>query len=260
MGRKSKLKRKRNEEKRRIVNENWVYFTSGRFLGEVQRLIRDSGVSLESSVACTKVLKEIADELMLDIQPISVEVTVYNATFATYIAEHGLNPPDEEMHRLGEEGGRFVVLGARGQENDEKNWHGYVVALMRAKKKPPTILDISIEQATRMEHGIICNRPMVFGVSPDFLSGDCLAVGYQHSASGMNCYTYRAIPDDDGFKRTLDWTRSYGAKAHDKIDFGDMPETIQELPEEEGEETSIVVPDTPRLLGPNGLPLERPGE
>jgi hypothetical protein len=253
MGRNARRKKERREERRRVLNENWAYFTSGRFLGEVQRLIRDSGVRLESSVACTKVLKEIGDELMLDIQPVSVEVTVYNAVFADYIAEHGLNPSDEDMHRLGEEGGRYVVLGPRDKKNDEENWHGYVVALMKAKDKPPTILDISIEQATRLEQGIICNRPMVFGISPDFLEGECMAVGYQHSANGMNCYTYRAIPDDTGYEKTLDWCRSYGAKAHDKVDFGDMPEAAPEEP-------SVVAPPPPKLLGPDGRPMGSLGE
>lgn len=258
MGKNARRKKKRREERRRLLNENWAYFTSGRFLGEVQRLIRDSGMSLESSVGCTKVLKEIADELLLNIQPVSVEVSVYNPIFADHIAQHGLDPSDEDMNRLGDAGGRFVTIPGE-RKNDEENWYGYVVALMTAKGKPPTILDISIEQATRVEHGIICNRPMVFGVSEDFLQGECLAVGFQPVPEGRNCYTYRALPDDKGFEKTLDWRRSYGARAHDKVDFGDMPLVPPEVAEEP-EESLVVAPEPPRLLGPDGMPMGPSGE
>ena len=146
-----------------------------------------------------------------------------------------------------------MVLGPRNQKNDEENWYGYVVALMTAKGKPPTVLDISIGQATRLEYGISCNRPMVFGIPDGFLAGTHVAVGFQPVADGKNCYVYKAIPGDKGFEKVLDWVRSYGAKAHDSVDFGDMPEKTPEEP-------LVDVPPAPQLLGPDGNPLGPPSE
>jgi hypothetical protein len=253
VGRNAKLKKKRREKRRREINESWPYFTSRRFLGEVQRLYRDSGANPESSVGCVKVLQEIGDEVGLTIKPISVEVTVYNPTFAAHIEEHGLNPSPEEVHRLGEAGGRYVVLGSRGQkQKDEDNWRGYLVALLTASNKPPTVIDISIGQATRLADGIVCDRPLVFGIPEGFFKGTHCTVGFEPGPNGKICFVYRALPDDTGFESTVDWLRDYGAKAHDKIDFGDMPE---ETPEE--------VPEPPKpsgLLGLDGRPLELSGE
>jgi len=224
MGRNARLKRQRREKRQREINEGWPYFTSGRFLGEVQRLIRDSGGNIDSSVGCTKVLQEIADELGLTIKPLSVEVTVYNPTFADHIIQHGLNPSDEDVHRLGEEGGRYVTLGSRNlKPDDPENWHGYLVALLTAPNKPTMVLDISIGQATRLADGIVVNRPLVFGIPDGFLAAEACAVGFQPGPNGKICFVYRALPDDTGFEQTTDWVRSYGAKAHDNVDFGDMP-------------------------------------
>jgi len=229
MGKNANLKKKHRAKRRREINEGWPYFTSGRFLGEVQRLIRDAGIDLESSVGCTKVLHEIAREVGLSLTPISVEATVYNPIFAEHIRKHGLNPSDEDMHRLGEAGGRFVTLGARNKKNDEENWHGYVAALLKAPGKPTTLIDIAIGQATRLEHGIVCDRPMVFGTPSGFIRGTHVAVGFSAGSNGKVCYVYRAFPDDKGFENTVDWKRSYGAKAHDKIEFGDMPEKTKDV-------------------------------
>ena len=254
MGRKAKLKEKRRRERQKAEQEGWPYFTSRRFLGEVQRLIHDSGMDMESSVGAVKVLKQIADDVGLRLYPLSVEVTVYNEVFANEIQENGLDPNPKRVEELGEQGGRFVVYGSRAKvKDDEDNWHGYLVAVLKAANKPPMILDIAIGQATRMEHGILCSQPMVFGVPQGFLKGQSCAVGYQGTPKGKNCYVYRAFPDDTGFEKTLDWQRDYGAKAHDKVDFGDMPE---QAPPPPGVPSELILPPEPSgLLGPDGLPL-----
>jgi hypothetical protein len=266
VGRNARRKKKRREERQRELHEMWSYFKSGRFLGEVQRLIRDAGFNPRSSVGCTKVLKEIGDGLKLSITPVSVEVSIYNSIFTDHIIEHGLNPSDEDMHRLGEAGGRFVTLGSRSQKTEDADkWHGYVVALLKVPNKPDTIIDISIEQATSVADGIICSRPQIFGIPPGFLTGTHVAVGYQPIPNGRNCYVYCAIPDDNGFEQTTDWNRDYGAKAHDQIDFGDMPqvapESVPQVGQPDGQGSpgpSVITPPESRLLGPDGFPLVMP--
>jgi hypothetical protein len=195
-------------------------------------MVKDSGLNPESSVCATKVLCEIGRDLEIDISPLTVEATVYNEPFAQHIAESGLNPSHKIVERLGEEGGRYVVLGARTKKKDEESddWSGHLVAVLRAKKKPPTVVDLTIQQATRATYGIVIKDPLVFTAPAGFLNGSSVSLGQMFTSGGQVCFVYRALPLDTGFRNTVDWLRDYEARAAKKIDLGDLPEKTPEEP------------------------------
>jgi hypothetical protein len=229
MGRKARLKRERRQKRIDDLNEAWGYFTSRSFLSEVRRMILDSGTDPSSCIACTKVLCQLGEDLGVDISPIVVETSVYNPTFAEYIEKNGLDPTAEEMMRLGRAGGRFVVLGSRlDREPEPDKWPGHLVALMKAKGKPTTVIDLSIDQANRPKKDINITDPVVFGVPDGFVDGSYVAVGYAGTSAGKICFVYHAIPEDTSYEESPDWQRDYGARTYDKIDFGGLPEKTPE--------------------------------
>jgi hypothetical protein len=220
MGRQSKLKQARRDKRRHSLNEAWGFFTSRKFLWQVRKMILDSGVNTNSSVCCTKVFTELGLAVGLDIQPLSVEVSVFNPVFAAFIEKNGLNPSDAVMRNLGEAGGRFVVLGAKGEHEPkaEDAWPGHLVAVISARGRPSVVVDLTIDQASRPTKDINIVDPLVFGVPDDFLTGKSVATGFCASKAGKLCFVYRAYPDDKSFEPTADWQRDYGAKTHDKVE------------------------------------------
>ncbi len=226
MGRNARAKRERREKRRQQLNEAWSYFTSRHFLREVRRMILDSGALASSCICCTKVLCQLGENLGLDVQPLVVETAIYNPVFTEFIEKNGLDPSDEEMREMGEKGGRFVVLGARDvrEPSGPNSWPGHLIALMRAKGKPPTVIDLSIDQANRPKKDILITEPVIFGVPVGFAKGTFVAQGIAGTEAGKICFVYRAFPNDTSYEASPDWQRDYGAKAHDKIDLGDLPE------------------------------------
>lgn len=220
MGRSSRLKRERNQKERESLNEAWRFFTSRGFLRQVRQMIHDAGGPPQSSVACTKVFSELGASIGLDVRPLPVEVTAYNPIFTAHIEKHGLNPSEEEMTALGETGGRYVVLGARDEKKEVSNlqWPGHLVALMSAKGKPLTVVDLTIDRAHRPNDDIVLTDPLIFGVPRTFLSGSEVAEGIIGTPKGKVCLIYRPLPDDQSFLQTPEWQRDYGARTHDKID------------------------------------------
>ena len=183
-------------------------------------MIHDAGANGSSSICCTKVLVELGQDVGLDIQPLVVETSIFNPVFTKWIETNGLNPSPEEMKTMGEAGGRYVILGPRddSQPRKEETWPGHLVAIMRAKGKPPTVLDLSVDRANRPLKDIQIDGPIVFGAPDDFITGGSVASGIYPTKVGKICFVYRAFPEDRGFEDHDEWKKSYGAKTHDKID------------------------------------------
>jgi hypothetical protein len=220
MGHQSRLKQARRDKRQRSLDEAWDFFTSRKFLWQVRKMILDSGARVNSCICCTKVFVELGTTVGIDIQPLTVETSVFNPIFTNHIEQHGLSPSDAEMHKLGQEGGRFVVLGPRdGREPHSPNaWPGHLVAIMRAKGKPTTVVDLTIDQANRPAKDINVTDPLVFPVPEGFLSGKSVAMGIVGTKVGKICFVYRAFPEDRSFEASPDWQRDYSAKTHDKIE------------------------------------------
>ena len=244
MGRNARLKKQRREEERRKINEAWGFFTSRGFLNQVRKMILDSGASVNSCICCTKVFVQLANTVGLNAIPLTVEASVFNPVFADWIEVNGLDPSDEDMVRMGEKGGRFVVLGARDerQPKDSNSWPGHLVAVISAKGKPTTVIDLTIDQANRPKKDILIRDPLVFGVPDNFTDGGVVATGFMGTKAGKIAFVYRAFPEDTSYEVSPDWQRDYAAKTHDKIEI-----------EEPKQEPS-------GLLGPDGRLLEPAGE
>lgn len=224
MGRQSKLKHERRQERQRSLDEAWSFFTSRKFLRQVRKMILDSGAMVTSCICCTKVFVQLAETVGLDARPLTVETSVFNPVFADWIEQHGLNPSDADVHKLGQAGGRFVVLGARDdREAAENAWPGHLVAVLRAKGKPTTIVDLSIDQANRPAKDINITEPLVFGVPDNFVEGRSVASGFVGTQAGKICFVYRAFPEDTSFEVSPDWQRDYGATTHNKIEIVEPP-------------------------------------
>ena len=224
MGRNARLKKARQEKRQQSLDDAWRFFTSRGFLKQVRQMMLDAGTNINSCIACTKILVELGVTVGLDIRPLTVEASVFNPIFTEHIKEHGIDPDEDDMVRLGEAGGRFVVLGARDDREPKPGmWPGHMVAVMRAKGKPTTVIDLSIDQAHRPKKDINIIDPLVFGVPEGFVQGSAVATGICVTSAGQICFIYRAFPGDTSFEAAPDWQRDYGAKTHDKIEIETPP-------------------------------------
>ena len=227
MGRNSRVKKLRRAQRQHSLNEAWGYFTSRHFLRQIRRMMLDAGAAHNSCVAACKVYCQIAETVGLDARPLTVETSVFNPVFAEFIKQHGLDPSEEQMREMGEQGGRYVVLGARdeGDEGDEgetpseSNWSGHLVAILSANGRRPVVVDLTIDQANRPDKDILIPDPIVFEAPPGFVDGVGVATGYCVTPAGLNAMVYRAFPEDISFESSPEWQLDYAARAHDKIEF-----------------------------------------
>jgi len=229
MGRKARLKQ---ERKLQAKQEAWDHFRGPMFLREVRRMILSSGAQADSCICSVKVLCQLGESLGVRVEPLTVEAYVYNQIFVDFFAEQGFNPTTEDFKRLGEAGGRFIVLGSReSRDAVEGKWQGHLVAIAHPPKgvnDVPYVLDISIDQAHRPQKKLMLQDPVCFPIpSKRFLTGEQDAVGLTESAGTKMCMVYRAHPAITDYEVSPDWQRDYAAKTHKNVAFDDLADTVE---------------------------------
>ncbi len=76
-------------------------------------------------------------------------------------------------------------------------WPGHLVATLGGK----VLINLTLDQADRPEHGIVLPVPIVAPLSPEFLTHEGQMVGMVNGCRVV----YEARPDDCSFERSNDW-------------------------------------------------------
>jgi hypothetical protein len=230
MGRKAQLKKQRKLAR---LRESWDHFLSIGFLSEVRKLILTSGATPDSCIGSTKVLCQLGESFGLRVEPLVVEAYVYNSAFVMHFANHGFDITPADVERIGGEGGFYIVLGSRREEDksdDPKEWNGHLVAVVYPPKglyETPHVIDISLDQAHRPARGLLLQEPVVFPIpSKRFLSGEEDAIGLTEVRGIKMCMAYKSHPDAKDYEISPDWQRDYEARVHDNVDFDELPNVV----------------------------------
>lgn len=206
MGKGARNKKKREGERQRKA---LAKLTSLGFMRYLRGTILDSGARLDSCIFSTKVVCRTAHAMGLRARPLTVEVTLLNPVFAGWFAEHGTDNtmPDDVFERLGNAGGRFLVVGDRSPTDDPTKWPGHLVAIVEGTeaRQPPVLIDLSIDQAHRPQKGIVVVDPITFPITyQPFMSQRCDVMRFREDGVLIR---YTSYPTDDSFKIAPDWQR-----------------------------------------------------
>lgn len=208
MGRAAREKRDRAIERRQ---EYFEKLTSASFVKRLRRTILDAGECKNSCIVSTAIYLRICREHGVKAEPLSVETYIYNKPFADWIVAHDFShPPREEAAKLGEQGGRYLVLGGplvREMPEEAGNWPGHLIAVVRRPGGGhPFFIDLSIDQAHRPEKRIIIDEPYGGVIdNPGFLKGET-AMWFRDRASG-HLVLYQASPNDTSFMDAGGWKK-----------------------------------------------------
>jgi len=202
MGRNARLKRERKRKRLAAKRKaDWDLFIKR--LPWLRRRILDSGARLDSCILSTKVVCVLARKLGYTAIPMTVEAIGMNKPLADYARKHGELPHHTRTEELAKQGARFVVIGAREDRVVEEGmWAGHLCALVSTEGHR-VLIDLSADQADRPHKQIRLTEPLHIEVSPDWVKGEEMAC---RNLAEDGLILYRAIPDDDTYTTSPDWT------------------------------------------------------
>jgi hypothetical protein len=156
----------------------------------------------DSCIATTKVTYDTLKAVGVDVFPLSVKVAVVNRALYDYATEHQEFPEVGSAAYTAEMYGVGIGYG----EEQPGRWAGHLVAIAERR----WLLDFSIDQATRPEHGIML-APLVVPVTEQWLRAAVAHVVYRY---GETFLYYTAFPLDKSFKTASDWSGSTAPTTH----------------------------------------------
>lgn len=151
----------------------------------------------DSCIATVAATLETLTQLNVDAFALKVEVFIVNDILWRTAIERGGEFPawgDDDYPA----GGYGLGVGVKGTPTLPGEWNGHLVAIAERK----WLLDYSIDQASRPEHGIALSQPLVIPVEEPFLRRTGERVVYQHGASHLY---YVSQPREKDFKETANW-------------------------------------------------------
>lgn len=149
----------------------------------------------DSCIASTRVATEVLRHFGVRAYPLAVTAMVFNAPFAARL-RIDLFPRDaaETRHWAEEDGTWSVGIGfGRGGPG---SWTRHLVAIAERR----WLVDLSLDQADRPEHGIAL-RPLAHPVAEDFLRG----LAPLTLEVGSVLVQYDADPRERSFEHARDW-------------------------------------------------------
>ena len=146
-------------------------------------------------IAATAILNEVLDYFKLTGRPLSVIATVFNPVMSERIAREGM-PTLEEAERDWFPKGCYSLAVGAGDPQPGK-WPGHLVTVLGGQ----VLIDLTLDQANRPQHGIVLPMPILAQCDPDFLAGKARLAGMVGSCRVV----YEARPGDRSFERSNDW-------------------------------------------------------
>jgi hypothetical protein len=146
-------------------------------------------------IAATAILNEVLDYFRLTARPLSVIATVFNPVMSERIAQEGM-PTLEEAERDWFPKGCYSLAVGAGDRQPGK-WPGHLVTVLGGQ----ALIDMTLDQANRPQHGIVLPAPIIAPLTPDFLTKEAGVAGMVNRCRVV----YQARPDDRSFERSNDW-------------------------------------------------------
>lgn len=155
-------------------------------------------------IAATAILIDVLDYFRLTARPLSVIATVFNPAMSGRIEREGM-PTLEEAERDWFPNGCYSLAVGIGDPEPGK-WPGHLVANLADK----VLIDLTLDQADRPQHGIVLPMPVVAPFPPELLTEDGQMAGMVNGCRVV----YEARPADRSFERSNDWR---SRKRHDAV-------------------------------------------
>lgn len=147
-------------------------------------------------IAAVRLLCNGLTELKFRVTPMKVLTRINNEAIVRLRERHGRFPETEqEAAEWAAQGGKQVVLG----EGDPQagKWPGHLVALVEGR----ILVDVTLYQGNRPDHGIVLDRPYIGVVPAAFAEGKAIHVDFT-----KNCViVWEPDPDDTSFVIAPDW-------------------------------------------------------
>jgi hypothetical protein len=147
-------------------------------------------------IAATRALIDVLDYFRLTARPLSVIATVFNPVMCERI-ERDAMPTLEEAERDWFPHGCYSLAVGLGDPEPGK-WPGHLVLNLEDR----VLIDLTLDQANRPQHGILLPMPILAPLSPGFLTEEGQMVGLVNGCRVV----YEARPFDRSFERSKDWT------------------------------------------------------
>lgn len=163
--------------------------------GYLRALMVATGIRRDSCILGTRLAREVLAYFGLPATAVPVRFAVFNpAAWALLEANDGALPdplPD---------GAWSVGVAASGVHGPGR-WDGHLV--LRVDVAEPLLLDVTIDQASRPERGIVLDEPVV-APWPDRLAADGGPFVFVDGADNRLAYE---VIEDTLWRRSPDWTR-----------------------------------------------------
>jgi hypothetical protein len=153
----------------------------------------------DSCIPSTKAILEALRKLRIDAFAMPVTAMVVNDVLWQYAHDHGQYPVagSEEYP----EDGWGVGVGYIGEDTEPGKWNGHLVAIAERR----WLIDVSIDQASRPQHQMVIEHPLVAPVDERWLRshpGERPLV-VQHEQAHVY---YWPNPGNDGYKQSNGWS------------------------------------------------------
>jgi hypothetical protein len=151
----------------------------------------EATLGADSCIACTRIAVDTFRAFGVRAKPLAVEVVIRNAAAAAHI-ERG--EPEAIEH---DPAAWSMQLGFTPQDLGDHIYNGHVVCIVERRR----MLDLTLGQASRPEHGIRLG-PSVFGsLPPDFEPA-----GSSFPVTGGCVVVYRPHPNERGYLPLPHWS------------------------------------------------------
>src|SRR5262249_2868660 len=116
-------------------------------------------------IAATAILNEVLDYFKLTARPLGDIATVFNPVTRERIDREGMPTLEEAERDWFTKGCYSLAVGAGDPEPGK--WPAHLVTVLGAQ----VLIDLTLDQANRPQHGIVLPMPILAPCDPDFLAG-----------------------------------------------------------------------------------------
>jgi hypothetical protein len=165
-----------------------------------QEILRD--FRTDSCIASTRAVMRVLEEFGYDSQPLSVRVSIFNATFTKHLeAGTARFRGDLNFRRwLEESGAHSVGLGFAEPGKDNGVYVGHLVAAVPQRQ---LFIDASLDQASRPQRAIVLPSVLISPMTQQFMT--TVGETIEFEASTGAALIYERI-DNPTFRSSIDWT------------------------------------------------------
>lgn len=153
----------------------------------------------DSCIASTAIGIKALERIGITARAAGARVYVYNRQAVGYIERHGMPQNDQELRAMQRAGGWTVGIGLGvGGDMRPKRFHGPHVVI---KTMPGILVDLSIDQVNRPQHGIHVG-PIVVPVTPPEWAGERRLMTTNDTGDVLLAYEFVELT---GHETTPDW-------------------------------------------------------